>query len=249
MGGSIVPGHHVSIAPQLAKRLRRAAAFVAIVWAIAATFVVFQVIALSGTDFALSRPDLFGDLLLPRTVSESTICERPDRAQTTSSARAEAFALGIVVGRAAIVSQFSAPDPQTGAALAVENLARALEVPSPGPFVPVQLANANREFVDWIEADGSRTARQLAERYSSQTCHSYKLGGVWGYSEMVRMALPAERAVFGVEIRHYARQAGVPEQLWRPMLEPMSASAGSVELDASISALTTGILAFLSDAQ
>ena len=232
-----------------AKRLSRAAAFVGIVWSIAATFVIFQVIALSGTDFALSRPDLFGDLLLPRSVSNSTNCERttPDAA---ASPRAEAFALGIAVGRDAIVRQYST-DPQMNAALAsrVENFARGLEVTTPEPFVPVQLANANREFVDWLEADGRMTARQIAERYSSETCHSYKLGSVWGYTEMVKMSLPAERAVFGVEIRHYAQRAGVPENLWRPMVEPLSAAAGSPELDAAVSGLTTGILAFLTGAQ
>jgi hypothetical protein len=220
------------------------------VWSIAATFVAFQVAALSGTDFALSRPDLFGDLLLPRSVSGSTNCRGGDRASASPSVRAEAFALGIAVGRDAIVGQFSAPDPETQAALTgrIDNFARALDVPSPPPFVPAQLANANREFVDWLEADSRLTARTLAERYSSETCHAYKLGGVWGYTEMVRRALPDERAVFGVEIRYYGQRAGIPERLWSPMVEPMSDPAGSPELDASIAALTTGILAFLTEA-
>jgi hypothetical protein len=228
-------------------RLKRGAAFVAIVWTVAATFVAFDVIALRGLDLAMAYPELFGDVLLSPGVSGSTTCVRADRGQEATTGRAAAFSLGVAVGREAIFRQFSTSDTQLLAAISahVQESASTLGVPAPEAFQPVQLANANREFVAWVEADSATTARTLAQRYSGQACQVYKLGTVWGYSEVVRMVLPAERAVFAAEIRHYAREAGLPDELWQPMVGPFSAEAGSADLEAQMSALTANVVNFL----
>ena len=237
----------------LAARVKRAAAFVAIVWGVAATFVVFEVAALRGTDLAIAYQELFGSLLLSSAVSDSTTCvsdgDGAAGAAEARTARAQVWGFGLLVGHDAIFRQFQAIDPQALAELAaqIDRSAAALGVPAPERFTPRQLANANTEFVAFIEADNRATARGLARRYSPQVCHLYKLGAVWGYSEVVRRALPGERAAFAVEIRHYARLANLPEEMWRPMLAPTPAAATRAELDADTAALTDAITRHLSN--
>jgi hypothetical protein len=246
----VPPERKVAARSGLATRLKRAAAFVAIVWGVAASFVAFELAALRGMNLALAYPELFGGVLLSRAVSDSTSCvtgpeDGGDRSQP--DAPASSFALGVGVGREAVFRQWATTTPEAIGPLtvAVQQAAGELGVSFPGSFAPHQLANAHREYVAWIEADGRGTARQLADRYSPRTCHAYKLGAVWGYSEVVRMALPAQRAALAVEIRHYARQIPLPEELWRPMLEPAGSPAGSAELEAEMAALSAQVLAFL----
>lgn len=237
-------------ATSLATRLKRAAAFVAIVWGVALSFVAFEVAILRGMDLALTHPDVFGSLLLRRDVSESTSCDAGPADPATPGrrgARADAFTLGVGLGREAVFRQWARSNPAAVDPLAahVQQAAESLGVPAPGSFVPQRLANANTEFVAWLEADRHATAQRLAALHSPQACHAYKLGAVWGYSEVVRMALPGRPAVFRVEIRHYARQIPVPEALWRPMLEPSAAPAGSAELEAEMAAVSAQLVAFL----
>jgi hypothetical protein len=228
--------------------------FVAIVWGVAASYVAFEVAALRAMNLALAYPGLFGGVVLPKVVSESTSCEatpsegRGER--TTSAGRAGAFALGVSVGHEAVFRQWARSNPALIEPLdaEVQKTAASLGVASPGSFVPQRLAEANQEFIGWIEADDRSTARQLAGRYGPEACHAYKLGAAWGYSEVVRMALPSYRAVFGVEIRYYARQIPIPDELVAPMLEPSSFPAGSAELESEMDVTRGRILAFLGDA-
>ena len=88
----------------------------------------------------------------------------------------------------------------------VETLANTLGVPVPQPFVPRQLADANTEFIEFVESDANETARALARKHSSEACHLFKLGACWGYANAVRPFVPGERAIFAAEIRHHARE-------------------------------------------
>ena len=57
--------------------------------------------------------------------------------------------------------------------------------------------------------------------------------------------LPSDTAAFAVEIRYYARQIPLPEELWRRMLQPSSAPAAAAELESESNAVTAAILTFL----
>jgi hypothetical protein len=105
----------------------------------------------------------------------------------------------------------------------MSGLAGALGVPAPVFFVPQQWANAHREFAQFVEADARQTAHQLAVAYGPQDCELYKLGAFWAYSAAVRVMVPDGLMTHGVEIRHYARKAALPEALWRPLVEPVPA--------------------------
>lgn len=234
-------------------RLRKALAFVAIVWAIAATFVAFEIAAVSTTSLVSMFPDLFGRVALSRETTESTTCvvleqeqlpARPEAAAPTTLTGS--WLLGVGLGRDAVIRQvISSREFLDRSGSSVRQLALALGAPVPSLFVPRQLANANREFVSFVEADDRGTAHALAVKYSPRACQLYKLGAVWGYSEMVRPSLRGERAVFALEINHYARQVGLPEPLWKPMLDPTPGEAANDEVIAQTEALTNNVTSHL----
>ena len=228
-------------------RLRNAVAFVAIVWAVAASFIAFEVVALAGTSLALAYPQVFGRLVLSSDTLQSTACVvgLGEAAGETNSREASvgSWALGVSFGRDAIARQFASANPELLAASlsGMEQVAGGLGVRAPAVFVPRQIANAHREFVSFIETDAGKTAHQLAVKYSPRACQLYKLGTVWGYSTMVRPALPGEPAVFAVEINYYARQVGLPEPLWQPMIERTPRDANRDQLMVDTNALTDDV--------
>lgn len=237
-------------------RLRSVVAFVAIVWGIAATFVAFEVVSLSAVDLALSYPTLFGDLMLSRTVTESTSCavptgdKLPQPAPGVSEAdvRVWSWLLGLSLGRDALFRQYAPSNRQVPEQLAAgrRDLAGRLSIPPPEAFIPEQFANANTEFVAFVEqGGGAGTARRLAAAYSPHACELFKIGALWGYSEMVRPSLPGEPAVFGMEIRHHATRAGVPESLWSPMLRPTPSNAKADDIVAEMEKLTGAVTTHL----
>ena len=86
----------------LTTRLKHAALFVAIVWAVAASFVAFDLLALSATDAMLAYPEALGDLALPQAIQQSTACtvgpgEAAGQAGPLAApdARADAWMLGV----------------------------------------------------------------------------------------------------------------------------------------------------------
>jgi hypothetical protein len=237
-------------------RVRRVVAFVAIVWGIAATFVAFEIMSLSAVDLASSYPALFGDLMLSRAVTESTSCtvptgdklQRPAPGVSEADVRVWSWLLGLSLGRDALFRQYAPSNRQVPEQLAAErrDLAARLSIPPPEAFMPEQFANANTEFVAFVEQGGAAdTARRLAAAYSPHACELFKIGALWGYSEMVRPSLPGERAVFGMEIRHHATRAGVPEPLWSPMLRPTPAGARAEDVIAEMERLTGDVTTYL----
>jgi len=239
-----------------ASRVRHLIAFIAIVWGVAATFVAFEVLFVSVGDIASSYPELFGDLALSQTVTESTSCapiaggERPQSSTTISeaAARAAAWELGVNFGRDALFRQLAGSNRQVLDELAKgrDGLAARLSVAPPEPFIPAQIANANTEFVAYVEQGGAaETARQLTGRHSPGACEVFKLGAFWGYSEMVRPLLPGEPTVFRMEIRHHATRADLPAELWNPMLQPPPADAAREDIIAATQRLTDGVMTYL----
>jgi hypothetical protein len=240
----------------LTARLKKIVGFVAIVWGVATTFVAFEVVSLRGMDLVLSYPSVLGDIALSQAVTRSTSCVvAPDEergqapaALSVSDGRTGAWLLGLGLGRDAVARQYAEPNSPLLAELAAgsSDLAGRLAVPVPAVFTPAQMANANTEFVAFVEQDSGGTAHRLALDLSPQACELFKLGAMWGYSEMVRPALPGERAVFAMEIRHHAMRAGVPEPLWNPMLQRTPANARADDVIAEMTRLTNAVTAHLS---
>ncbi len=158
-----------------ASRVRHVIAFIAIVWGVAATFVAFEVVSLSAVDLALSYPALFGDLMLSRTVTESTSCaapagsERPQPSTMISEgdARVGPWLLGVSLGRDAVFRQYASSNRQVLEQLAKgrDDLAARLSVSSPEPFTPGRSPTRTRSSWHLLSK-----AAPLRQRGSSPRC-------------------------------------------------------------------------------
>jgi hypothetical protein len=98
-----------------ASRLRSAVAFVSIVWGVAATFIVFEVVSLRGLDLVMAYPAVFGNIALSQAVTQSTSCvvapgntrEQPPSTAGVSDGRTGAWLLGLNLGRDAVFRQYA----------------------------------------------------------------------------------------------------------------------------------------------
>lgn len=239
----------------LATRLKNAALFVAIVWALAASFVAFELLSLSISDAIVANREAVGDLALSQATQQSTACKvGPDEAASKAGpiaapdARADAWMLGVYFGSDTQSGKPSGDRANAQSVSEVERLAERLAVPTPGSFAARQIANAFQEFVSHVEADAGGTAHRLAVSYSPEVCQLYKLGAFWGYAMWVRVALPGTRSVMEVPINYYGRQVGLPESLTTAMIAPASADGSRADRAAEAIALTEAVMKHLAGA-
>lgn len=186
-----------------------------LVWGVAATFVGFDLVFMRvmGSFMGVSKPTVG---------SQTCVVEVGPAAKSPSSeVLVGAWLLGLASGRDALARQYDSVDRETLARHIAEvaPIAESLGVPPSAIFVPQHVANANLEFIAFVEGDPSGTARRLAVRHGAQPCHLYKLGAFWGYASLVRPSLPGTRTIFGPEISHHAGEASLPPGVWRPLLE------------------------------
>jgi hypothetical protein len=240
----------------LRTRLKHASLFVAIVWALAGSFVAFDLLFLSATDSALANPAALGDRALPEATQQSTACEvTPGEAANQAGplaapdAKADAWMLGVHFGSDTQSGGPSRDSTNPQPVSEVERLAARLAVPLPGAFSARLIANAHAEFVTHVEADASGTAHRLAVSYSPEACRIYKLGAFWGYTMWIRVGVPGRRTAMAIPINYYGRQAGLPEQLTRAMVTPASADTSRADRAAEAIALTEAVMKHLAGAQ
>ena len=210
-------------------KARRVAAFLAIVWGVAGSFIAFEIVALGGFDLLLMTRGGRA-LALSNAVRQSTSCsaapkDDPASPATDGGAAGAAWSLGVISGMQA----------QTGTRQGhtsddVLRLAKALGVPTPRRFVPENRVEANLEFVRHVEANEDATATAIASRYGARPCHVFKLGAYWGYAMPIRAALPGEAPPVALELEHHARAAGLDERIWRPLIIRSRADATRQEL-------------------
>ena len=252
----MVPPLHANAA----NRLARAAAFVAIVWAVAASFIALELASIAGFDRLLGNAPMRA-IALPNAVRDSTACNvpqsdgHPPRGDATRDADAAAWLLGVKAGMHQQMSQsLAASSPQANPGLQqtlsqtgqeIDRLASFLNVPRPVSYTPRNNLDANTEFMTAVEADPDGTARAIAVTHAEDACHVYKLGAYWGYAMMIRIALPGERSAFAIEIEHHASKAGLPHALWRPVVDRTASNATAEELLAESIQITDAITAHL----
>ena len=168
-------------------------------------------------------------------------------AASPSEVRAAARLRGLKCGRNALARQYASVDPKTLAPglKDIETIANVLSVPPPQVFVPGQVASANTEFVAFVESNSNETARSHALKHSSEVCHLFKLGTLWGYASLVRSSLPGERAIFAAEIGHHAKSATLDRSFWQPMTQSTNAYATKGEIFRADAAVTEGLTRYL----
>src|SRR6187401_1796666 len=133
-------------------RLKRAAIFVAIVWALAASFVVYEQLSLSIANAIVSNPES-SDLALAQATQQSTACiVGPQEAagqsgsRATPEASADAWMLGVNFGSDTQSGKPSRNHTPAEPVSEVERLAAKLAVPTPARFSARQIANEYQEF-------------------------------------------------------------------------------------------------------
>ena len=246
-------------APSALDRLKAAAVFLAIVWGVAASFIVFDQLVI-GIGGRLAEAGV-----LPAAVQSSKQCQapvaRPGGPQGVSpDVLSDAWMLGVRTGlhaRAALMvaERERSATPQTredvaatrrmidAVAAEIAQRSAALQVPAPPSFVPANVAMENVDFPPFIEGDGNQTAKALTAAYGAAVCQAFQMGAYWGHSALVRTSLPGEPNIHAAEIGHYARLTGLPESLWRPLVDrtPAGATAESLaaEVDRATAAVTT----------
>ena len=238
----------------LKARLRQGLLFLAIVWGVTFTFVAIELIWLHGMDLVSLHPEWFGRVALSSATQHSTACEAPAGSRTGTAplrlpeARAGSWILGVRVGQDAQIRQVQTVDAATLAASEdrLRQLASLLATPAPTPFTPRNRLLANTEFVQFLESDADGTAHGLAAVYSPVACQIFKLGGFWGYTTLSRVALAGEPSIFAAEIAHYARQAGLPANLWQPMIARTRPDATPDQVNDESTKLTVSMTQYLS---
>jgi hypothetical protein len=233
--------------------LRRAATFVAIVWAIAGSLILMELLTLRGMELLLAYP-VFDRVTLSNAARDSVSCEAPPvevapapGSLSPAEVRFAVWLLGLNTGRDAVVRNQDDPNVAMLAELeaGAAQIATLLDVPAPEPFVAQRLAGALSEFVTYIESSDRTTAVGLARRHGAKACELYKLGALWGYATVTRTVTQGERGVFAVEIRHHARRLDLPEALWSPLTRRTPADQTSEALADEGQALTNAIIEYL----
>jgi len=258
----------VRASPSVLSRVKPLAAFLAIVWGVAASFIGLESIVVSVFSRLTESSGALADFALPEAVKNSQLCRADgdpaipgDRFSPDN--RAAVWMLGTRMGlftRAnLLVGDTARPtdDRQSqewlaaqrrfadGTAAVVERLSAALNVPRPAVFAPVNQVTINIEFVPFVEGAGNATGRALAVAYGNGACELYKMGAYWGFSMWVRTALPGEPNIYAREITYYARRLVLPESLWRPMIARTPSNASGQTLAAEVDAATDRVTAYL----
>ncbi len=225
-----------SPSPTAFTRLKRVAAFVAIVWVLAASFVVFDLAALAGFDLALGT-GAGRALGLSGDVRNSTACTvpagaHPDPARVNGAA-ATAWVLGLMSGTHAFVSRWdddgngggepSTPQWRTiarersaQAARNVEQLAAELQVTKPGPFEARNRVDANIAYVTAVEKNDNETARTIAAQVRRVDLSRVQARRLLG----VRSGASRGPAGSAVGIRHRDRIPRAESRRARTSLDP-----------------------------
>jgi len=234
--------------------LRRLLLFVGIAWSVAGAF---QLLANGGPwllDRAVKAAWIPDSLVAPRpqeTVDCTAAVEgMPTHARDEATLRRTrvaayelGFNLGLVTG--ARNAGASAGEPPT-LRQEQDRLAGELEVPKPGIPPLRQLANALHEYEVFVAADSECIGARLAAGYSKEHDALYRFGLFVGHSVTYRGMAPELGPLFVPGLRRYGQAAGLPEPVWRPLIEASAQKSGP-QAWAEASAIADRILAQLRD--
>ena len=225
---SLVPAH---------SRMRRVLTFIAVVWSVAAAFLALEAGMLELTSLVSSQP-LSANLVLARQSQAGFLhCQEilnslPPPAQdarVVQQSRYLAWRLGYILGSAdASITSGIAKRP------AVENALRrslpatgALGIPSLALPRQGRSAYALVEFSGSLEEDPQCVSAALESRYSPKYAALYKFGASVGFACFYRRLAPQLNDVLAPQLRIYGSAAGVPADLYTPLLGPLPTVPGA----------------------
>jgi hypothetical protein len=211
-------------------RLRGLALFVAIVWSIALAFLILDTVtyrlidwgyrsAIISDEYGMPTPSGEAVATCAAHVQNSTAIS--STAFTPQQARLVAWKMGTGFGFAVALERAGAIDAakRQEAVNEISPLSQVLLVPIPIPPPSGPSAGAIPEYGQFIEDDQACTSAFLAHRYGLPVSHLYKLGGLTGFAVVYRTVCPQCGALFVPQVRHHAKEAGLPEESWRPFTQ------------------------------
>lgn len=234
-------------------RLRNALLFVVIAWSIAGAF---QLLFWAGpwlVDRGVKAGWMPDGIVKPRPVQTvdctAAVQGMPQRElddATRNRARVAAYELGFNLGLVTGARNAGAGDAADGASTREERdrLARELALPRPGIPPLRQLVDALHEFEVYMIADPECIGARLERGYSREHDALYRFGAFVGHSLAYRGATPQLGPLFVADLRRYGQAAGLPEDVWRPLLEASSRRPGQ-EAWAEAATIAKNILAYL----
>lgn len=210
-------------------RARRILVFLVVVWGIGAAFLALEASMVELSWFGSSK-SLPANLVLPKQSRaalahcQDVVKGLPPPAQNVNlhgQAWYMAWRLGYMLG-SADASLTSGTTNRT----AVENMLRqslqatsALGIPSLTLPDHGRSAYALREFSVFLEEDTPCVAAALQSRHSPRYSALFKFGATIGFGSVYRRLAPELNDVLAPQLRVYGSAAGIPAELYDPLLE------------------------------
>jgi hypothetical protein len=211
-------------------RFRSLTLFIAIVWSIALAFLILDTVtyrlidwgyrsAIISDEYGMPTPSREAVATCAAHVQNSTGAS--STAVTSQQARLVAWEMGTGFGFAVALERAGAIDgaKRQEAVNEIAPLAQVLNAPTPIPPPSGPSAGAIPEYGQFIEDDQACTSAFLGHRYGLPVSHLYKLGALTGFAVVYHTVCPQCGALFVPQIRHHAKQAGLPEESWRPFTQ------------------------------
>jgi len=213
-------------------RVARILTFVAITWSIAGVFILMQEGIPTLVDTMVGKGWIPDSLVMPTPSRADGDCraavERARSSPPDPTVAAQApllvWRMGFHTGVAAGVASAAAGSRQpvdSAALLALpQQVSVVIGVEAPALPTIQHAANALYEFQVFVEADPRCIAAQIGDKYSARQAALYKFALIAGHAAVYRIKAPAGGAQLASAIRVYGSQAGIPPELWQPLVEP-----------------------------
>lgn len=210
-------------------RAGRILSFVVITWSIAGAFIVLQEFPAYLVDQVVEKGWVPDALVMPRSSRAKTDCRAAiERAKSSPSdptvaaqARVLVWLLGLRTGFAAGIASASAgsSQPVDVAPLLAEpqQLSDAMGLEPPRLPTIQHAANVLSEYQVFVESDPQCIAAQIGEKYSPRQAALYKFALIAGHAAVYRISQIGP--LFVPQLRSYGKEAGVPDELWKPLAE------------------------------
>lgn len=224
-------------------RTRRILVFLAVVWAIGAAFLALEA-GMTELSWFSSSKSLPANLVLPKQSQaafahcQEVVKSLPRPAQNAGSdgqAWYLAWRLGFLLGSA----DASLTSGRASRAAAENMLQQSLQATSALGIPPLILpehgrsAYALREFSVFLEEDTPCVAAALQFRHSPKHAALFRFGATVGFSNLYRRLAPELNDVLAPQLRVYGSAAGIPSDLYDPLLGQHAAGSGADERQAA----------------
>ncbi len=232
-------------------RVRRTLVFLAVVWSIGGLFLALEAVMRELSWFSASK-SLPANLVLPKQSHAAFLhCQEvvkglPSPAQTPEIAKRTSYlvwSIGYMLGsaNASIAAGIANQAAVEGALRQSLQVTNVLGIP---PLVLPQhgrSACALTEFSTFLEEDPPCVAAALESLHSPKHAALYKFGAAVGFASVYRRLAPQLNDVLAPQLRIYGAAAGIPADLYTPLLGQPLATGPGAEAGRTVQSVVNGI--------